>query len=536
MPMSRRPSQIAKATLLAGCIAAAPALAKEKPELTERLPAPTTAVDRITWALYAEPSSLDPIYPNDFPPMEVLANVCESLMRIAPDLSIEPALATSVEAPDPLTLVYTLRPGVVFHSGAPVTADDVVYSLNRARSDKLGSYHTAVYANVADITATAPDKVTITLAKPDQTLQQALATGSGRIVSRASTEAQGKGFGGPGSTVDCTGPYRLATWRAGEGISLERFDGYWDRSLPLLVKDVAFSFVRDPAARVNALLSGEVDGTWAVPASGFARLQMGGSGTLAFGRSSGSYVAMVTDLAGPLADPRIRKALAMSIDRDGIILAAVGGAADRLATPASPGTWGFAQADFEKAYAAIAGAEGTIEEAKRLVAEVGALSRPINIAITNSQAEMPIIGAEVQRAAQALGLQAEITSLPADGYNALYSDAKARSGIDLIFSLWQAEYPDPTQIYQYLEGSNFFNLAAWKNADFDAALAASRATNDPVTRAAALIKAQQIAVDDPAWLPLYTPYNPVFLREGLTGVPTAGVRFNYPWAAAIGGK
>lgn len=544
MSMSHRPSRLvggaaalAAAALLVGCTAAEPSPTKgAKPELTESLPVPSTEVDRIDWALYAEPSSLDPIYPNDFPPMEVLANVCESLVRITPDFTIEPALAESFEQPDPLTLVYTLRPGVTFHSGAPLTAEDVVYSLNRARSDELGSFHTAVYANVADIVATAPDQVTITLTSPDQTLPQALATGSGRIVSRASTEPQGTDFGGPGSEVDCTGPYQLASWRAGEGISLERFDDYWDDSLPSLVKNVEFSFVRDPAARVNALLSGEVDGTWGVPASGFTRLQSSGAGTLAFGRTSGSYVAMVTDLTGPLADPRIRQALAMSIDQDGIIQAAVAGAADPLAAPASPGTWGFDRPAFEAAYDEIAAADGGLEEAKRLVEEAGAPSEPINIAVTNSQAEMPIIGAEVQRAAQAIGLEAELTSLPADGYNALYSDADARDGIDLIFSLWQTDFPDPTQIYQYLESDNFFNLSAWSNPDFDAALDASRATNDEAERAAALIEAQQLEIDDPTWLPIYTPYNAVFLGAGLTGAPTGSVQLNYPWAAMIGGE
>lgn len=527
---------LAAASLLAGCTAAAPSPAKgAKPELTEALPVPTSEVDRLDWALYAEPSSLDPIYPNDFPPMEVLANVCESLMRISPDFEIEPALAESVEQPDPLTLVYTLRPGVTFHSGAPLTADDVVYSLDRARSDELGSFHTAVYANVADIAATAPDQVTITLTAPDQTLPQALATGAGRIVSRASTEAQGQAFGGPGSELDCTGPYSLASWRAGEGISLERFDGYWDDTLPALVNEVEFSFVRDPAARVNALLSGEVDGTWGVPASGYAKLQSSGAGTLAFGRTSGSYVAMVTDLTGPLSDPRIREALALSIDQEGIIQAAVGGAADPLATPASPGTWGFAREDFEAAYGEIADARGGAEEAKQLVTEAGAPTEPITIAVTSSQAEMPIIGAEVQRAAQAIGLEAELTSLPADGYNALYSDASAREGIDLIFSLWQTDFPDPTQIYQYLESDNFFNLSGWSNADFDADLDTSRAVADPQARAAALIDAQRIAVEDPTWLPIYTPYNAVFLGEGLTGVPTSAVQLNYPWAATIGG-
>ncbi|GAA2444509.1 ABC transporter substrate-binding protein [Agromyces soli] len=544
MSMSRRTPRLAggaaalaAAVLLAGCTAAGPSPSKgTAPELTESLPAPSTQVERLDWALYAEPSSLDPIYPNDFPPMEVLSNVCESLMRIAPDFTIEPALAESFEQPDPLTLVYTLRDGVTFHSGAPLTADDVVYSLNRSRSDELGSFHTAVYANVADIVATAPNEVTITLTAPDQTLSQALATGAGRIVNQASTEAQGTDFGTPGSDIDCTGPYSLASWRAGEAITLERFDDYWDDSLPSLVAEVDFSFVRDPAARVNALLSGEVDGTWGVPASGFARLQGGGQGTLAFGRTSGSYVAMVTSLDGALADPRIRQALAMSIDREGIIAAAVAGAADPLAAPASPGTWGFAREDFEQAYQEIANASGGLEEAKALVAEAGVPSETLTIAVTNSQAEMPIIGAEVQRAAKAIGLEAELTSLPADGYNALYSDPAARDGIDLIFSLWQTDFPDPTQIYQYLESDNFFNLSGWSNAEFDQAIDASRASSDDAERAASLIAAQSIEIADPTWLPIYTPYNAVFLGKGLTGAPTAAVQLNYPWAAMIGGE
>jgi peptide/nickel transport system substrate-binding protein len=149
---------------------------------------------------------------------------------------------------------------------------------------------------------------------------------------------------------------------------------------------------------------------------------------------------------------------------------------------------------------------------------------------------MPIIGAEVQRAAKAIGLEAELTSLPADGYNALYSDPAARDGIDLIFSLWQTDFPDPTQIYQYLESDNFFNLSGWSNAEFDQAIDASRASSDDAERAASLIEAQSIEIDDPTWLPIYTPYNAVFLGKGLTGAPTAAVQLNYPWAAMIGGE
>ena len=240
----------AVATMFAG-IATTSFAEDARPELTPSLPVPTTAVDRINWALYAEPSSLDPILPNDFPPMEVLANVCESLSRITPSFATEPALASSLEQPDPLTLVYKLRSGVTFQSGAPLTADDVVYSLNRSRSDALGSFHTAVFANVSDIVATAPDEVTIKLSKPDQTLPQALATNAGRIVNKASTEAQARAFGGPGSTIDCTGPYRLASWRAGEGITLEKFDGYWDKARVPKAEKLTLLPIPDASAAVK---------------------------------------------------------------------------------------------------------------------------------------------------------------------------------------------------------------------------------------------------------------------------------------------
>lgn len=527
---------IAATVALAGCTGGGHTTTGTKPKITEAMAKPTKAVSDLQWALYAEPSSLDPIYSNDFPPLEVLANVCESLLRITPDMKIEPSLAESWTTPDPLTWVYRLRPGVTFQSGAPLTAADVAYSLNRNLDPKLGSFNAAVYANVASITATGTDQVTIKLKRPDQMLNEALATNAGRIVNKAVTQAQGKKFGTPGSTIDCTGPYRLVSWQAGASITLEKYDGYWDTSLPRKVDKIDFSFVRDPAARINALLSGQVQGSWDVPSSGYARLASSGKGTLAFGKTSGSYVAMVSSLTGPLADQRIRRALAMSIDRTGLIRAAVQGAADPLYTPASPGTWGYDRAAFQKAYDAIAAHPGSIADAKKLVAEAGAPTTPIKIAVTNSQPEMPIVGDELQRAAEAIGLKAQIVTLPADGYNALYSDAGARKGIDMIFSLWQTDFPDPTQLYQFLQSDNFYNLAGWKNPTFDALVDKAVGSEDPSVRAQAIIDAQKISVDDPTWLPIYSPYNAVFLGSGLTGAPTASVQLNYPWAAMIGGK
>ncbi|MFI6283405.1 ABC transporter substrate-binding protein [Streptomyces sp. NPDC051018] len=504
------------------------------PELTESLPAAKSGVDSLRWALYAEPSSLDPIYSNDFPPMEVLANVCESLLRIDPDLTFKPSLAASWTNPDPLTWVYKLRDGVTFHSGAPMTAEDVAYSLGRNLDKALGSYHDAVYKNVASIRASGDQEITVRLKKPDAQFNQAMATPAGRVVGKAAAVKAGKKLGRPDGGVDCTGPFALSEWAAGKSITLDRFDGYWDKKRAAKPAKVDFEFIRDPAARTTAMLSGELDGSWFVPASGYAKLLNTDKGSLYFGRTTGSYVGMVTDLKGPLADVRIRRALSMAVDRKGIMTAAVSGAAEPLKAPAAPGTWGYAQKELKAAYDALPDPGGSLEQAKKLVQEAGVPAEPVTVAVTGSQSEMPVIGTEVKRAGESIGLKVDIRTLPADNYNALYSDAKAREGIDMLFSLWQADYPDPTAIYQYLQSGDTFNFAGWKDPEFDRLIDEAKATADGAERAGLIAQAQQKAVDQVVWMPLYTPFNPLFLKKGLTGAPISSVQLSYPWAADIG--
>ncbi|MFF0450340.1 ABC transporter substrate-binding protein [Streptomyces sp. NPDC004609] len=504
------------------------------PELTESLPPAKGEVPSLRWALYAEPSSLDPIYSNDFPPMEVLANVCESLLSIGPDFTFRPALATSWTNPDPRTWVYKLRDNVTFHSGAKLTAQDVAYSLGRNLDKSLGSYHDGVYANVESIKATGGNEVTVRLKRPDAQFHQAMATTAGRVLGEAASKKAGKKLGRPDGGVDCTGPFRLANWSAGKSITIDRFDAYWDTARKAKAGKVEFDFIRDPAARTTAMLAGELDGSWFVPASGYGKLLNTDKGSLYFGRTAGSYVGMVTDLKGPLADVRVRRALSMSVDRKGIISAAVSGAAEPLKAPAAPGTWGYAQKELKAAYDALPDPGGPVEQAKKLVQEAGAPSEPITIAVTGSQSEMPVIATEVKRAGESIGLKVNIKTLPADNYNALYSDAKAREGIDMIFSLWQADYPDPTAIYQYLQTGDTFNFAQWSNPEFDRLINEAKATTDTAARAGLIARAQKTAVDEVIWMPLYTPFNPLYLKKGLTGAPLASVQLNYPWAADIG--
>lgn len=503
-------------------------------QLSETTPAAKGELDRVTWAVYAEPASLDWVFANDFPPLEIGANVCESLAAVTPELTIVPALASEWRTPNPRTLVYTLRDGVRFHSGEPLTAEDVAFSLSRNLDRSVGSYYAAAYANVRSIRATAPNEVTITLSRPDALLPSALATPAGRIERKAYLQERGRTYGTPDGGVDCTGPFAFKSWTKGQSITLERFDGYWDAERAPKVRTLEVDFIADPAARVNALASGTIDGTYQVPTSGFKRLGGSPAGSLTYGRAAGSYVAMVTSLDGPLRDVRIRRALSLALDRDGIIASVLNGAAEPLKAPVAPGAWGYAKETFSAAYDALPEPSGSVEEAKALVQEAGAPSEPIVVAITRDREEMPTIAAEMQRAARGIGLELEIKSLAGNSYNALYSDAKAREGVDMLFSQWVPDFPDPLQLYQYMRGDNFYGYARWEDADFMRLTAKAASTLDEEQRARLIVEAQQRAVEAQIWIPLYTPYNPLFMSRRVTGAPPTAVNLTYSWAADLG--
>ena len=93
---------------------------------------------------------------------------------------------------------------------------------------------------------------------------------------------------------------------------------------------------------------------------------------------------------------------------------------------------------------------------------------------------------------------------------------------------------DPTQIYQFFQTCDTWNLAGWSDPEFDRLITEAASASDPARRAK-LVVAQGIAAGPLIWIPLYASYNPLFLGKGLTGAPTFAVQLVYPWAADIAG-
>jgi peptide/nickel transport system substrate-binding protein len=503
-------------------------------ELTPTTPAGSGTVDSVVWNLGAgEPASLDPrVTWDDASGNTILANVCEGLIRQSPDGGYEPALSTSVETPDATTYVYNLRKGVTFTNGQPMTADDVVYSLER----QAKSYWSVFYQNVQDIKKTGENQVTVTMTKPDVIFPQVMSTPAGAIVEKQYTEAQGKSVGAPTGGLMCTGAYSLENWAPGDSITVKANPNYWDAELAPKVGSIKFTFVRNASTVTNGLTTGAIDGTWTPPLSGLSQLKASSEGELYANTGAMGTGLSMTSFDGALKDVRIRQALQMSIDYDGIISAIMKGAASPAPALPTSVTWGYAKDTFQQANDALPPAAQNLDEAKKLVQEAGAPSQPIVIGYDSSDDISASVLASMQDTAKQVGLEVELRPLPTQTYLSFYYDKKVREGVDAFMITSTFEVPDPLELYMQMLSPGPYNYTGYENPGFNDPIRKAVGVADEEQRAELVTQGQASATEQvQLWLMIYNPYQLLFMNNRITGpqVWTFGSLF-YPWAATLG--
>ncbi|WP_433359554.1 ABC transporter substrate-binding protein [Streptosporangium sp. CA-115845] len=501
--------------------------------LSASTPVPKGDIDSFSWSIYAEPPTLDYIYAFDYPQNMILSNVCESLMRWTPQLGLEPGLASEVKQPNPRTYVYRIRPGVRFHGGGELTADDAVHSLRRHLDPGLGSYWAKSFERVASIDKTGPMEVTVRLKRPDSQFNQWMATSAGTIVNPGTIKAMGKEYGNPDGGVDCTGPYRLGVWRKGESIELDRFDGYWGRRARS--GKAVFRFITDPAARTNAMLTGEIDGGYLIGPDSYASLSSGGKGTLHFGKSLTTINLAFTNLKGTLSDVRVRRALSLALDRDGFIKTGLQGVGSPAAAPAPREAWqGLPKAAVDDAYTGLPPVRRDLAGAKELIRQAGATGKKITVATSPIGSDVSLLATAVQAAGTEIGLDVELKSIAPDAYTALFSDPKARAAVDLFPSTYYLSITDPLASYSIFRSGAFENYAGYSDPAYDSLVDQAIAEYDPAKRAALTARLQKAETDQVLWIPVAEWPTSLFLGTRITGAPTSISYMYYPWAADVG--
>ncbi|MFC5185496.1 ABC transporter substrate-binding protein [Actinomadura harenae] len=526
MPRALRASALALVLLAAACDSGGSSGGGTGFALSPSTPSAKGDIASFSWGLYAEPPGLDYATAFDYPQNEILSNVCESLMRWTPQLTLEPGLAQEVRRPDPLTFVYRIRPGVRFHGGGTVTADDVVHSLNRHRDPAVGSTWVSAFEHVASIAKSGPLEVTVKLKSPDALFPQWMATSAGTVASARSLKSEGTRFGTPDGKVDCTGPFTLGRWNKGHSIEVDRFDGYWGRRARS--GKVIFKIITDENARTNALLNGDTDGGYLLNPNSYAKLK--GGGGLYFGRGATTVNLNVTNLKGTLGDVRVRKALSLALDRKGFVKAGLQGNGVPTSSLVTKDVW----PQGVDGGTGLPSPETDIAAARRLVQDAGAVGRTVTVATSQIGPDVSLLATAVQAAGTRIGLKVDLRTVAPDAFTALFSDPKAREGIDAFPETYYLSVTDPLSMYRIFRTGQFENYQGFSDPAYDRAVDAADTEYDPVKRARLTQEVQRLESRQYLWIPVAEYPMSLFLNKRITGAPTSIAFMYYPWAADVG--
>ncbi|MGR3271676.1 ABC transporter substrate-binding protein [Thalassococcus profundi] len=426
----------------------------------------------LTIALQLEPPHLDPTSAAAGAIDSVLyANVFEGLTRFGADGGILPGLAERWEVSDDgLTYTFDLRDGVTFHDGTAMNAEDVKFTLDRARAEDSANAQKALFEDIAEVTAPDPQTVRITLSQPNGALPFNLAWGDAVIVAPESIDAIKQAPVG-------TGPFRFEEWVQGDRIELARYADYWGEAPAL--EAATFKFISDPTAAFAAMMAQDIDAFAGYPApENLPQFEADPRFQVLVGSTEGETILAMNNGQPPFDNALVRAAVAHAINRQDIIDGAMFGLGTPIGTHFAPHNpdyldlMDFSPFDPEKARALLA--EAGFADGFTTTLKLP----PPSYARRGGE----IVGAQLR----AVGIETEITNLEW----AQWLEEVFR-GKD--FGLTIVSHTEPADINIYARPDYYFQ---YDNPDFQALMKELSATSDMAARTELLHQAQRMIAED----------------------------------------
>ena len=432
--------------------------------------------------------------------------VTETLMGIDYELNLYPRLAEGIEQASPTTWRVTLRGGLQFHDGTPVTAQAVVDAIAPISNEDHPGYNARI-ANLLDLASMSTDGdhvVVFETNNPNAAFPWTLSE-PGIAVMGPVSEA---------FPINATGPY---IFREAVPDQLYRVEANPDYRLGAPgLQEVRVVGIPDPGAAALAFEAGEVDMVINYPETDFARIQE--TGALGFSAPTARLFFYTVNAAdGPMANPLIRRAVSAAIDRQGIVDAALSGVGGVPAGTIYPAGTGWA-ADIPPVYDPVL--------AEELLAEAGAVKEggtwtvdgaPLEIDIVTyyARASLPPTATLTQAFLQAIGVRANVRV----GEYGASNDAIADGSADMFLQAWvTAPQGDPGAVLEaLLKSTGGSNTGGYNNPELDQLLADGRTTFDQEGRAAIYDRVQEIIAEDAAMIPVFHVSQVNVARAGLTG-------------------
>jgi len=475
--------------LLAGCATA--------PGSTGDIPVATDAIIDIRVGL--EPTSLDVTTTSGAGLVQVMrGNVYEGLVGLSEDLEILPALASDWEiSDDGLVYTFTIRDGVVFHDGTPMTIDDVVASLQASSAEGSMNPDAKRMASVATVEATDENTLVVTLAERDINFLESLTTSAGYIVAAESSIDLAAATNG-------TGPYTLDQWNRGATLSLELFDDYWGEAP--LNDGVVFHYIADETTAATALQGGEVDILAGVTAETADLLRGADEFQVVEGDSTSWMTMGFNHNFAPLQDQRVRQALRQAIDKEELIQV-IGGQAIEVGTITVPtDTWHVDATD---------SAPYDPEASRELLAEAGYETLDLTLTVSNTYDTIitEFIAAELAE----VGVNVTIDTVE---FATWLEDVYTNKDFELTMVL----HVDPATITYYGNPGYYWS---YNNAEAQSLVTAARQAESAEIRDEKLREVAELVAADSASDWLYSPQTVVVAGKNVSGFPVDRISNNF---------
>ncbi len=476
-------------------------------------------------------ATLDPAIGYDWQNWSMIKSLFDGLMDYAPGTTdLVPGLAESYTiSDDGQTFTFKLRAGVKFHNGREMTAEDVIYSLNRVTNPKTQSPGAGFFGSIkgydamADGSATSlsgvsssgPLSVTIELSRPDATFLHVMALNFASIVPKEAVEAAGDDFG---KKPVGTGAFRLAEWTIGQRLVFARNPDYWREGRPYL-DSITFEVGQEPIVALLRLQNGEVD----IPGDGIPPAKFRevmndpaqAARVVEGGQLHTGYITMNTRMP-PFDNVKVRQAMNMAINKARIIQVINGRAvpATQPLPPLMPGyTAGYAGYPFDP------------DAAKALLAEAGFPDGfDTELYVMNTDPN-PRIAQAIQQDLAGIGVRAAIKSLAQASVIAAGGEPDQAPMIWSGGMAWIADFPDPSNFYGPILGcagavQGGWNWSWYCNKELDAKAAKADAVTDPAKVDQRLQMWSDIYMEimkDAPWVPVFNEQRFTMKSERMGG-------------------
>lgn len=468
-----------------------------------------------TWAETTDPSTMDPHAVNSAAVLGFLNNVYEGLVRRNKDMEIEPALATSWEAiGDGEGWRFVLREGVTFHDGSEFTAEDVLFSYERASSEEADTR--SWFAPVSEVKVVDNYTIDIMTTAPNPIFPDSIANwmmmDSGW--AEANNTARPDKENGNYATLNTngTGAFRVTTREPGLRTVLEPHDGWWDEATHNITR-AELTPIQNPATAVAALLSGDVDFINPVPIQDTERLKQNADVNVIQGIEARvimlgfpheadalKYSAETSD-KNPFADVRVRQAVAHAVNVPAILQTIMRGNAEEVSQLVSPAMRGYSDALAARpAY--------DPEKAKALLTEAGyadgfsfGLKCPNDRYLNDESVCQAVTGMLAQ-----VGIKATLDAMPVQNY---WPELRA-DNYDMYLLGWSPGTFDAEHPIRFLASTpneekklGSWNFGGFSNARVDELLPMIQSEIDDTKRQAMLDETIKILQNEVAYVPLY---------------------------------